>query len=159
MSTLSKLVLGSEPTSVTVRDDQLLVGLADGRSLAISLSLIGQLEQDVRLSAETQLLILHKPPQVDYVHVTDSALNVYFKDGRMLSSPLAWFPRLLHGTPAERHHYLLANNDDVIHWPSLDENIEISRLFEGGKSTESKRSFQRWLATRLTSTATKAAAD
>ncbi|MBI1929348.1 DUF2442 domain-containing protein, partial [Candidatus Poribacteria bacterium] len=55
--------------------------------------------------------------QVDHVHVTDSALNVYLKDGRLLSCPLAWFPRLLHGTPAERHSYELSGDDNVIHWP------------------------------------------
>lgn len=45
-----------------------------------------------------------------------------YKDGRLLSCPLAWFPRLLHGTPAERNHYELNGDENVIHWPQLDED-------------------------------------
>jgi hypothetical protein len=61
---------------------------------------------------------------------------------------LAWFPRLRHGTPAEPNHYELGGADNSIHWPELDEDIELSRLFVGGKSAESERSLQRWLLSR-----------
>jgi hypothetical protein len=54
----------------------------------------------------------------------------------------------MHGAQAERNYYELSGDDDVIHWPDLDEDIELSRLFEGGASIESERSLQRWLATR-----------
>ncbi|MCW5852493.1 MAG: DUF2442 domain-containing protein, partial [Anaerolineae bacterium] len=81
------------------------------------------------------------------------ALNVYLKDGRVLSSPLAWFPRLRHGTPAERNHYQLQGDDDVIHWPDLDEDIELLSLFQGGTSIESESSIQRWLQSRVTAPA------
>lgn len=159
MNTLSRLYLGSDPTRARVDEDQLLVILADGRTVAIPLQLVGQLRQDEPLLAETQVLILRHPPQIDHVHVTDSALNVYLQDGRLLSCPLAWFPRLLHGTPAERNHYQLSGNDDVIHWPELDEDIELARLFEGGRSVESERSLQRWLATRPLQAQTRVVAD
>ncbi len=157
MNTLSKLYLGSEPTGVRLDDDQLLVTLADGRTVAIPLQLVSQLEQDEPLPAEAEVLILRQPPQVDHVYVTDSTLNVYLKDGRLLSCPLAWFPRLLHGTPAERNHYELSGDDDVIHWPELDEDIELARLFEGGKSVESEHSIQRWLLSRQAQAETKIA--
>jgi hypothetical protein len=75
-------------------------------------------------------------------------LNIYLKDGRSLSCPLAWFPRLLHGRPAERNHYELSGEDEVIHWPDLDEDIELVRLFEGGRSVESESSLRRWLLSR-----------
>ncbi|GAB4411533.1 MAG: hypothetical protein Fur0044_05570 [Anaerolineae bacterium] len=150
MNTLGKLYLGSEPTTVTVDDDQLLITLADGRVVVIPLPLVSQLEQAEPLPAEAQILVLRHPPQIDHVHITDSALNVYLKDGRQLSCPLAWFPRLLHGTPAERNHYELSGDDAIIHWPELDEDIELSRLFEGGRSMESERSIQRWLLSRQT---------
>ncbi len=159
MNTLSKLYLNSEPTGVKVEDDQLLVTLADGRTVWIPLQLVSQLEQDEPLPAEAEVLILRHPPQVDHVHVTDSALNVYLKDGRLLSCPLAWFPRLLHGTPAERHSYELSGDDNVIHWPELDEDIELTRLFEGGRSVESERSIQRWMLSRQVQAETKVAAD
>jgi hypothetical protein len=159
MNTLSKLYLGSEPTEVKVDEDQLLVTLADGRIVPIPLQVIGQLGQEQAMPAEAQVLILRHPPQIDHVHVTDSTLNVYLKDGRLLSCPLAWFPRLLHGTPAERNHYELSGEDDVIHWPELDEDIDLIRLFEGGRSVESERSLQRWLSSRQMQTGASAIAD
>lgn len=152
MNTLSKLYLGSEPTSVAVRDDQLLVTLADGRTLAIPLQLVGQLSQMASIPPETQLLILQNPPKVDHVHVTDSDLHVYLQDGRTLSSPLAWFPRLLHGTPAERNHYELIGDEETIHWPDLDEDINLLRVLEGGRSVESENSIKRWLLSRQSKT-------
>ncbi|HKZ79516.1 MAG TPA: DUF2442 domain-containing protein [Anaerolineae bacterium] len=158
MSTLSNLYLGSEPTQVTVEGDQLVVTLADGRTVAIPLQLASQLSQAEPLPGETQLLILRRPLRVDHVHVTDSALNVYLQDGRMLSCPLAWFPRLLHGTLAERNHYQVLGDDDVIHWPDLDEDVELLRLLEGGKSIESERSIQRWLMSRKVASSAKVAA-
>jgi hypothetical protein len=154
-NTLSKLYLGSEPTGVAVRDDQLQVTLADGRTVAIPLQLIGQLSQMASLPPETQLLILQNPPKIDHVHITDSELNVYLQDGRTLSSPLAWFPRLLHGTPAERNHYELNGDEETIHWPDLDEDINLLRLLEGGRSIESENSIKRWLLSRQSKTTVK----
>ncbi len=113
--------------------------------------------KDEPLPAEAEVLILRQPPQVDHVYVTDSTLNVYLKDGRLLSCPLAWFPRLLHGTSAERNHYELSGDDDVIHWRELDEDIELARLFEGSKSVESEQSIQRWLLSRQAQAETKIA--
>jgi hypothetical protein len=54
----------------------------------------------------------------------------------------------MHGTPAERSYYELSGDDNIIHWPELDEDIELSRLFEGGKSLENEASIQRWLLSR-----------
>jgi hypothetical protein len=145
--TLADLYLSSEPTSVTTLDDLLRIELSDGSSINIPLAFVSGLSQRV-LSPEAKLLILNQPPQIDHVHVTDTALNVYLKDGRLLSSPLSWFPRLMHGTPAERNHYELSGDDDVIHWPHLDEDIDLTRLFVGGKSLETEESLARWLSMR-----------
>jgi len=49
-------------------------------------------------------------------------------DGRSLSVPLAWYPRLLHGTVAERGNYRLIGSGEGIHWPELDEDISGSNL-------------------------------
>ena len=148
MNTLANLYLGSKPTGVKVEEDNLLVTLADERTIAIPLQLIGQLWPDDSLPDDTQLLILRHPSRIDHVHVTDSALNVYLDDGRLLSCPLAWFPRLLYGTPAERSHYELTGDNIAIHWPELDEDISLFGLFAGGKSAESERSLRRWLLSR-----------
>lgn len=149
---LSDLYLGSEPTSVDVQDDQLVITLANAHEIAIPLQFVGALAQNgKRLSSDAQYLILHNPPQIDHIHVSDSALNVYLTDGRLLSCPLAWFPRLLHASMSERNYYELLGNNDTIHWPTLDEDIELSRLIEGGKSAESEHSIQAWLQSRRAS--------
>lgn len=148
MSTLAKLYLGSEPTKVTVQDEQLIVTLADDNQIELPLSLVSQLAAQHSLPEAAEVFILRQPPQIDHLHVTDSALNVYLTDGRLLSCPLAWFPRLMHGTTSERNTYELSGDNTVIHWPALDEDIELSRLFQGGKSVESERSLQGWLLAR-----------
>lgn len=148
MNTLSELYLGSDPKGVKIQDENLVIELANGQHISIPLEVASQFALDDLISRESLVLILRVPPRIDHVHVSESALSVYLADGRVLSCPLAWFPRLVHGTPAERNNYELVGDDDSIHWPDLDEDIELVRLFEGGKSTENEDSIQRWLATR-----------
>jgi hypothetical protein len=59
------------------------------------------------------------------VTVTDETLVVEFVDGRTLTVPLAWYPRLLHRSPAERAHWRLIANGEGVHWPDLDEDINV----------------------------------
>jgi len=82
------------------------------------------------------------------VLVTEASLSVGLSDGRTLSVPLAWFPRLLHGTPAERQNWRLIGQGEGIHWPDLDEDISVRNLVVGKRSGESEKSFQRWLCQR-----------
>jgi len=82
------------------------------------------------------------------VNVTDDALIVDLSDGRTVSVPLAWFPRLLHGTPAERNKWRLIGNGEGIHWPDLDEDISVENLISGKPSGESQKSFKKWLEKR-----------
>jgi hypothetical protein len=82
------------------------------------------------------------------VAVTDDAIVVDLIDGRTITAPLAWFPRLLHGTPAERNRWEPNGEGEGIHWPDLDEDIEVDALLAGARSGESQRSLQRWLAER-----------
>lgn len=147
-STLSDLYLGSEPIQVAVQGERLVITLANEQEISIPLQLVGALSQHEQLTPDAQLLILRRPPQIDHVHVTDNTLTVYLKDGRVLLCPLAWFPRLLHAAPNERNDCEILGNDDVIHWPTLDEDIELSRLIEGGKSLESESSVRKWLQSR-----------
>ncbi len=85
------------------------------------------------------------------VNVTDDTLTVDLADGRTLSVPLTWYPRLLHGTSEERRNWRLIGNGVGIHWPDLDEDISIEGLLLGKRSGESQGSLQKWLNTRAKS--------
>jgi hypothetical protein len=82
------------------------------------------------------------------VSVTEDGLIVELSDGRSLTVPLAWFPRLHHGTPDETRNWRLIGRGDGIHWPDLDEDISISGLLAGRPSGECARSLERWLQSR-----------
>jgi hypothetical protein len=80
--------------------------------------------------------------------VTEDSLTVDLSDGRTVSVPLAWFPRLLHGTQEERSHWRLIGDGDGIHWHDLDEDISVENLIFGKASGESQKSFKKWLEKR-----------
>ncbi len=82
------------------------------------------------------------------VQVTDDTLTVDLVDGRTLSVPVAWYPRLAHGTPAERGEWRLIGRGHGIHWPQLDEDISVEDLLAGRPSGESQASLERWLKAR-----------
>ena len=82
------------------------------------------------------------------VEVSDDSLTVSLDDGRTISLPLGWYPRLLHATPQERKHWRLIADGVGIHWPDLDEDISVENLLAGQPSGESQRSFKRWLEQR-----------
>lgn len=84
------------------------------------------------------------------VLLTEDSLTVDLSDGRTLSVPLAWYPRLLHASPQERQHWRLIGRGEGIAWPDLDEDISVEGLLLGRSSGESQESFQRWLAQRST---------
>lgn len=85
-------------------------------------------------------------PEPLSVRITDDALTVDLADGRTIVVPLQWFPRLLHGIPAERTKFEL--NHTGIHWPDLDEDVSVEGLLRGQRSGESARSLQKWLDSR-----------
>jgi len=84
------------------------------------------------------------------VTANDEALVVDLADGRTITVPLAWFPRLAHGTHAERANWRLIGGGTGIHWPDLDEDISVESLLAGRKSGETQASLQRWLDARKT---------
>ena len=85
---------------------------------------------------------------VQHLTVTEDTLTVELTDGRTVAVPLAWYPRLLHGTPEERSNWRLIGHGEGIHWPDLDEDVSVENLLLGKPSGESQRSFKRWLAER-----------
>jgi hypothetical protein len=86
--------------------------------------------------------------RAQHVTITDDSLSVDLVDGRTISVPLAWYPRLYHGTAKERKHWRLIGQGEGIHWPRLDEDISVAGLLAGRASGESQQSFQRWLEQR-----------
>ncbi|MCC7491195.1 MAG: DUF2442 domain-containing protein [Fimbriimonadaceae bacterium] len=82
------------------------------------------------------------------VVVTADTLQVDLCDGRSIAVPLAWYPRLAAGTPAELAEWRLVGAGQGVHWPQLDADIEVSALLQGCRSAESPASLQRWLAAR-----------
>ncbi len=82
------------------------------------------------------------------ISVTEDSLIVDLDDGRTISVPLAWFPRLLNGSDEERKDFRLIGKGEGIHWPQLDEDISVEGLIFGRPSGESQRSLKRWLEDR-----------
>ena len=80
--------------------------------------------------------------------VTARTLTVELRDGRTVSVPLQWYPRLVHGSPRERQRWKLIGPGVGIHWPELDEDISVEGLLQGRSSGESDASFERWLNSR-----------
>jgi hypothetical protein len=96
----------------------------------------------------TTLTIDIRLSKAESVDVTDDELIVALKDGRTVSMPLAWYPRLLHATETERKNWRLIGGGEGIHWESLDEDISVEHILAGIPSNESQKSLQRWLAAR-----------
>ena len=82
------------------------------------------------------------------VRVTDRELVVELRDGRVVSVPLAWYPRLAEGSPRERRRWQLLGPGIGIHWPDLDEDISIDGLLRGLPSGESLESLNEWRVAR-----------
>lgn len=85
---------------------------------------------------------------VKNVRVTDRFLIVDLRDGRVLSVPLAWYPRLAEGSPRERRNWEILGPGVGIHWPDLDEDISVEGLLLGLPSGESPGSLNAWRAAR-----------
>lgn len=80
--------------------------------------------------------------------ITEDSLIVDLSDGRFITFPAAWYPRLQHGTPEERGNWRWIGDREGVHWPDLDEDISVENLILGQPSGESQDSFRRWLETR-----------
>ena len=65
------------------------------------------------------------------VRVTDDTISVDLYDGRTITVPLAWYPRLLHATPVQRANWRIAGAGYGIHWPDVDEDLSAQGLLQG----------------------------
>ena len=84
-------------------------------------------------------------PEAQDVSVTEDTLTADLSDGRTISVPLAWYPRLVHATRQERDNWELIGDGQGIRWPDLDEDLSVEGLIAGRPSGESQQSFKRWL--------------
>ena len=84
-------------------------------------------------------------PEAETVAVTEDTLTAELADGRTISVPLAWYPRLVQATPEERNNWQLIGGGQGVHWPDLDEDLSVEGLLAGRPSGESQGSFKRWL--------------
>lgn len=86
--------------------------------------------------------------EAKHVRVTGDTLVVELRDGRTVSVPVKWYPRLAEGRPAERRNWELIGPGTGIHWPDLDEDISVEGLLLGLRSGETAASLRRWRASR-----------
>ncbi|NQU06727.1 MAG: DUF2442 domain-containing protein [Calditrichaeota bacterium] len=82
------------------------------------------------------------------VSVTEDTIIIDLIDGRTISAPLLWYPRLLHSDQEERNNWRLIGRGEGIHWPKLDEDISVENVLLGKSSGESQHSLMQWLEKR-----------
>lgn len=124
------------------------------------LSLIEFAQQSARLRGKPAATVAAHSLFALYEHEIQAlpgTLRVDLSDGRSISIPLAWYPRLLRATPAERKRGRLIGRGLGIHWADLDEDISVEGLPAGKPSGESQASFGKWLAARSTRPASRPA--
>jgi len=86
------------------------------------------------------ILALSADERVRDVAVSEDLLSVDLEDGRTISVPLSWFPRLLRATPSQRRNWRRCAAGYGIHWPDIDEHLSTEGLLRGAPSPERKRS-------------------
>ena len=73
------------------------------------------------------------------VQFTEDSLSVSLRDGRTISVPLAWYPRLLNATPEQRKNWKVAGGGYGIHWPDLDEDLSTEGLLRGAPAPKTSQ--------------------
>jgi hypothetical protein len=122
----------------------MVIGVKSYGTLSVFFEIIwSNYKMNGMLSATTIKLV-----RVIDVSVTDDTLAVDLEDGRSISVPIGWYPRLAHGTPEEQVNFQISGAGYGIHWPDLDEDIGVEGLLLGKQSAESTASFARWLQRR-----------
>jgi len=74
------------------------------------------------------------------VTIDEHSLSARLADGRVISIPLAWYPRLLHASPEQREKWELCGGGFGIHWPDLDEDLSVEGLLRGAPAPAGQRS-------------------
>jgi len=82
------------------------------------------------------ILALRADERVANVTFSADSLSVTLKDGRTISVPLAWYPKLLHATEEQRKKWKIAGAGYGIHWPNLDEDLSTEGLLRGAPAPQ-----------------------
>jgi hypothetical protein len=77
--------------------------------------------------------------QITGVHLTDNTICVDLLDGRSVTVPLAWYPRLLNATAAHRANWKISGGGFGIHWPDFDEDLSSEGMLRGAPAPRAKR--------------------
>jgi len=96
----------------------------------------------------TTLAVKINIPKANNLNVTEDTLTVELDDGRTISVPLAWYPRLQEASVGERNNWRLVGGGQGMHWSDIDEDISVQGIISGTPSGESQNSFKRWLESR-----------
>lgn len=86
--------------------------------------------------------------KITNINFSEDALIVDLSDGRTISIPIVWYPRLYYATPEERSHWRLIGDGVGVHWEKLDEDISVKNIILGNPSGESNKSLEEWLNAR-----------
>ena len=84
-------------------------------------------------------------PDAIGVDVAGNVLKVELSDGRAISVPVDWYPRLAHATEKERANWRIIGRGQGIHWEDIDEDVSVRDLLLGKRSEESQSSLMKWL--------------
>lgn len=90
----------------------------------------------------------NRPVTAISASVDEESLVIELSDGRTIVAPLAWYPRLVHATAAERANLRLIGGGKGIHWHDIEEDISLESVMRGQPSTEGAASLKRWLEGR-----------
>lgn len=85
------------------------------------------------------ILAINADERVKEVRCTDEILSVDLADGRSISVPLLWYPRLLNATPQQRNTWEVSGGGYGIHWPEIDEDLSTEGLLRGAPTPVSQR--------------------
>ena len=88
-------------------------------------------------------------PYAVSVCIDDDTLTIELDDGRTVSVPIAWYPRLLHANKDERANWRFIGKGHGIHWEGVDEDISVEGILAGRPSGESQASLKKWLESRI----------
>jgi hypothetical protein len=94
------------------------------------------------------LAVEAQEPRVQEAQIGEETLILELVDGRTVTVPLAWYPRLWYGSQEERSRFEIIGDGSYIHWPELDEDLSVTGILAGRRSGESPESLKKWLAGR-----------
>lgn len=85
------------------------------------------------------ILALGADERVREVKITDIDLSVSLSDGRTITVPLAWYPKLSTATPEQREKWQISGGGYGIHWPEIDEDLSTEGLLRGAPAPNAKK--------------------